>query len=101
MLNLVKNIFESDIVQSILGIIVILFFFIYLVGLITVLVYEKKINKKEKEKEDEMANIRNLPLMTSAIDGRMRHANIKHDSELSSLYRKRQFIIDKLPFLKS
>jgi len=73
---------------------------IYIISLIRVMIYEKRINKLKAQKQDAINKIRNR----SGVDMFFVNATIKNINEednpkIEKLERKRRFILDKIPFI--
>jgi len=64
--------------------------------------YERKINKLEEQKQDEINKIRNRSgVGMSFIEATIKRINEEYSPKIEKLKRKRRFILEKLPFIKT
>jgi len=73
---------------------------IYIISLIRVMLYERKINKLTKELENKIsqAKLRRASMVT--IEAMINKLKEDCEPEIEKLQRKRRFILEKLPFIK-
>lgn len=85
----------------IIGIFGVLIFIIYIISIIRVLWIEHKIKNLEADRDKKIQQVKSVPGVITVIKERQ-ISGIKdqYESGLSILKRDRQFILDKLPFIK-
>ena len=73
---------------------------IYIISLIRVMIYERKINKLNKELENKIksAKLRRASMVT--IEAIIKQSKENYRPEIEKLERKRRFILEKLPFIR-
>jgi hypothetical protein len=85
---------------SILSILIIGGFIWFVISLFRVYGYEKGINKLYIELEDKIDKEKKRPAPMCFIKGRIEKLKTEYEPKIKELERKRQFILDKLPFIK-
>lgn len=74
---------------------------IYIVSLLRVIIYERKINKLNRNKQKEIEDVKNRPgIGMNFLNGTIKRIEEKHLPKIEELERKRRFILEKLPFIK-
>jgi len=76
--------------------------FWYFINMFRVMVYERKINSVETTKQKKIDELKKRTGMTTSFfEASIKKINSDHEPELTKLRRERQFILDRLPFLKN
>lgn len=74
---------------------------VYIINIIRVMMYERKINKLNKDKQKEIENIKKRSgIDIHFLQGTIKQIEEKYFPKIEELERKRRFILDKLPFIK-
>lgn len=74
---------------------------IYFGSIARVMWYERKINQLNDELEEKIEYEKSQPVAMPVINGRIEQYKIVYEPRISELERKRRFILDKLPFIRS
>ncbi len=90
----------SEIVKLIGGIVGALIVLWYIVGLIRVIWYERKINEIKDLLEKSRKEIKKEGISVDGINARMAELEREHHPKLEKFERKRKFILEKLPFIR-
>jgi len=85
---------------SILYILLIGGFLWFVISLFRVWNYERKINKLYSELEVQIEEEKNRLVSMPIIEGRIKKLKEDYKPRIKGLERKRQFILEKLPFIK-
>jgi hypothetical protein len=90
-------------INYILGSLVIfIMVFWYFVNLFRVMIYERKIIKIEAKKRKEINKLEQATGMTTSFfEASVKRIEKDYEPELNKLNRERQFILDRLPFIKN
>lgn len=72
----------------------------FIISLFRVQSYERKINKLYHELEIKIKQEKDKPVVMPVIEGRIKNLKEGYEPKIKTLERNRQFILDKLPFIK-
>jgi len=72
----------------------------YIISLIRIWLYERKINKLYKELETGINKERQRKAPMAFIEGAIKKLKEDYEAKIEESKRKRRFILDKLPFVK-
>jgi hypothetical protein len=86
---------------NLFAILVFIVAFIYLACFVRVLLYEYQINQAHKRLENEVEVAKSHGDTLQFVEGNVALVKEKWERRLDELKRKRQFILDKLPFLRN
>lgn len=78
----------------------VIFILVYVIGLVRVFFFEKKLNKLHRGKQKEIDDVRSKPVTMQTIEGQTKRIIENYEPVISELERRRRFLLDKLPFFK-
>ena len=73
---------------------------VYVLSLIKVMCYERKINNLYKELENKIQKEKERAVAMPFIEGAIKNLKEEYEPKIKELERKRRFILQKLPFIK-
>ena len=87
--------------EILIGAFSVIIFVIYSVSIIRILLLEHKIKSLEAERNKKIEQTKSVPgVIKIIVEGQINSIKDQYEPELVRLKRDRQFILDKLPFIK-
>ncbi len=76
-------------------------FVVFVVSFIRILLIERKIKNIETDRDEKIQQVKSVPgVIKVIVEGKINNIKDQYEPGLSKLRRDRQFILDKLPFIK-
>jgi len=98
--NLIEEFFKNTGLSITLFLVVVGIFYV-LINLVRVMIYEKKIEGIEKKKQKEIDNLKKHTGMTiTFFEASVKKIKDEYQADLDNFHRRRNFILDRIPFFK-